>query len=62
MPSKDKIEAKPAEYRNLRDGKTYTLAVKDRDVVNHARTHQAASSDSFWDGTEAEFRAQFDKL
>ena len=56
-------ESKPAKYKYLRDGRSFTLSVVEKDSVQFARTHRATGDDgAFWDGTESEFRAQFEKI
>ena len=63
--SNKKEEQAPAtaRYKYLRDGRTFTLVVVDRDSVQFGRTHRATGADgAFWDGTETEFRAQFEKV
>lgn len=67
MPSQPKAPApetaSKVRYKYLRDGRTFTLAVADKDAVQFGRTHRATGDDgAFWDGTEAEFRAQFEKV
>jgi hypothetical protein len=65
MPAKStQAEAKDTpKYKYLRSGKTFTLNIVAKEIGQFGRTHQATGEDgSFWDGTEAEFRAQFDKL
>lgn len=44
-------------------GKVFGLKVLSDEEVRGHRTHTAKAEDrTFWDGTEAEFREQFDKL
>ncbi len=61
----------PAAFKGafsyLRDGehkgKVFGLKILPDSEVRGHRTHTAQAADrTFWDGTEAEFRAQFDKL
>lgn len=61
----------PGDYEGafayLRDGehkgKVFGLKVLHDSEVRGHRTHTAKAADrTFWDGTEMEFRAQFDKL
>lgn len=54
-------------YSYLRDGehkgKVFGLKILSDSEVRGHRTHTAQAADrTFWDGTAAEFRAQFDKL
>jgi hypothetical protein len=51
------------QYKYLRDGKIFGLKILPESEVRMKKTHHAKSADgSFGDYTEAEFRAQFDKL
>jgi hypothetical protein len=45
-------------YTKQSDGEEYALAVVEDDP--NGRTHKAKNSLHFWEGTKAEFRAQFD--
>ena len=54
-------------YSYLRDGehkgKVFGLKIlHDSEVRGHKTHHAQAADRTFWDGTAAEFRAQFDKL
>jgi len=54
-------------YSYLRDGehkgKVFGLKILPDNEVRGHRTHTAQAADrTFWDGTAAEFRAQFDKI
>jgi uncharacterized protein (DUF3084 family) len=40
---------------------TFGLRVKKPEEVMHGRTHQAMSQLEYWEGTEEEFRARFEK-
>lgn len=46
-------------YTKHDDGEPYALAI-DKEATD-GRTHFAKNSAHFWNGTEAEFRAQFEK-
>jgi hypothetical protein len=50
------------EYKYLRTGEIFGLKVKDHKEVRSGKTHHLKSPLKFWDGTEDEFRANFDKL
>jgi hypothetical protein len=51
------------QYKYLRDGRIFGLKILPEGEVRMKKTHHAKSADgSFGDYTEAEFRAQFDKL
>lgn len=62
----DDLHEYSGKYRHLPDGEfhgeIFGLKILPDDQVRAHKTHHAKSPRGFWDGTEAEFRAQFDKL
>lgn len=50
------------QYKYRPTGEVFGLKVLNDEEVRAHRTHQAKSPLKFWDGTEEEFRALFDKL
>jgi len=62
-PKSEKPAKSSAKYKYLRNGAIFTLEVSSEPGIQFGRTHRAKGEDgTFWDGNEAEFRAQFDKL
>ncbi len=50
------------QYKYLKTSETFGLKIMPADQVRSGKTHHAKSPLKFWDGTEEEFRANFDKL
>jgi len=48
-------------WTNKNDGEKYALATLEESAVENNKTHFAKNNVHFWNGTEAEFRATFDK-
>lgn len=62
----DDLDEYKGKYKYRRDGEfkdeVFGLKIVPDDEVRAHKTHHAKSPRGFWDGTEAEFRDQFDKL
>lgn len=58
----DDLHEYQGQYKYIPTGEVFGLKVLNDSEVRAHKTHHAKSPLKFWDGTEAEFRAQFDKL
>ena len=58
----DDLNEFKGQYKYIRTGEIFGLKIMPHDQVRSGKTHHAKSPLKFWDGTEEEFRANFDKL
>jgi hypothetical protein len=50
------------KYKYLKTGEIFGLKIMPASEVRSGKTHHLKSPLKFWDGTEDDFRASFDKL
>jgi hypothetical protein len=58
----DDLDEYSGRYKYIRTGEIFGLKIMPPEKVRSGKTHHAKSPLKFWDGTEEEFRACFDKL